>query len=48
MLKCQIENGHPESYLIDLRSTYNWLLGHAERLGTEYLTDDLIVPGGFQ
>ena len=43
VLKCQRENGHPESYLIDLRRTYNRLLGHAERLGTEYLTDDLIT-----
>lgn len=42
VLKCQRKNGHPESYLIDLRRTYNSLLGHAERLGTEYLTDDLI------
>lgn len=42
VLKCQRKNGHPESYLIDLRRTYNRLLGHAERLGTEYLTDDLI------
>lgn len=43
VLQCQRENGHPESYLIDLRRTYNRLLGHAERLGTEYLTDDLIT-----
>lgn len=43
VLKCQRENGHPESYLIDLKRTYNRLLGHAERLGTEYLTDDLIT-----
>lgn len=43
VLKCQRENGHPESYLIDLRRTYKRLLCHAERLGTEYLTDGLVA-----
>ena len=42
VLSCQKENGHPESYLIDLRRTYNRLLAHAENLGTEYLTDELV------
>lgn len=37
------ENGHPESYLIDLKRTYNRLLGQAERFGTEHLTDALIT-----
>ena len=41
VLSCQRENGHPESYLIDLRRTYNRLLKHAEKLGTEYLTNEL-------
>ena len=46
VLKCQRENGHPESYLIDLERTYGRLLSHAEQLGTECLTDELItVPG---
>ena len=35
VLKCQRENGHPESYLIDLERTYGRLLSHAEQLGTE-------------
>lgn len=43
VLKCQRENGHPESYLIDLERTYSRLLDHAERLGTRYLTNDLIT-----
>jgi integrase len=42
VLSCQKENGHTESYLIDLRRTYNRLLAHAENLGTEYLTDELV------
>lgn len=42
VLRCQRENGHPESYLIDLGRTYNRLLNHAGRLGTEYLTDKLV------
>ena len=41
VLACQKENGHTESYLIDLRRTYNRLLKHAEKLGTEYLTNEL-------
>ncbi len=41
VLSCQKENGHTESYLIDLKRTYNRLLVHAENLGTEYLTDEL-------
>lgn len=41
VLTCQKENGHTESYLIDLRRTYNRLLKHAEKLGTEYLTSEL-------
>ena len=41
VLSCQKENGHTESYLIDLRRTYNRLLVHAENLGTKYLTDEL-------
>ena len=43
VLKCQRENGHPESYLIDLERTYGRLLSHAEQLGTECLTDELIT-----
>lgn len=43
VLKCQRENGHPESYLIDLERTYGRLLGHAERLETKYLTDELVT-----
>lgn len=43
VLKCQRENGHPESYLLDLRRICNRLLGDAERLGIEYLTDELIT-----
>lgn len=42
VLTCQRENGHPESYLNDLRAKYDRLLKHAEKLGTEYLTEDLI------
>ena len=41
VLSCQKENGHTDSYLIDLRRTYNRLLVHAKNLGTEYLTDEL-------
>lgn len=41
VLKCQRENGHTESYLIDLGRTYDRLLGHAEQLETGYLTEDL-------
>ena len=43
VLKCQRENGHPDSYLIDLQRTYNRLLSHAKQLGTEYLTDELVT-----
>lgn len=43
VLKCQQENGHPESYLIDLKRTYRRLLVHAERLETKYLTDELVT-----
>ena len=43
VLKCQRENGHPESYLIDLERTYSRLLDHAERLGARYLTNDLVT-----
>lgn len=43
VLNCQRENDHPESYLIDFKRTCNRLLGHVERLGTEYLTDDLVT-----
>lgn len=43
VLKCQRENGHSESYLADMRRTYNRLLGHAERLGTGSLSDDLVA-----
>ena len=42
VLNCQRENGHPESYLNDLRILYDRLLKHAEVLGTEYLTKELI------
>lgn len=41
VLQCQKENGHPESYLIDLGRTYNRLLGLAEQCGEEYLSDTL-------
>lgn len=43
VLECQRENGHPDSYLIDLQRTYNRLLNHAKQLGTEYLTDELVT-----
>ena len=43
VLECQRENGHPDSYLIDLQRTYNRLLIHAKQLGTEYLTDELVT-----
>lgn len=43
VLECQRENGHPDSYLIDLKRTYNRLLSHAKQLGTEYLTDELVT-----
>lgn len=43
VLECQRENGHPDSYLIDLQRTYNRLLSHAKQLGTEYLTDELVT-----
>ena len=43
VLECQRENGHPESYIIDLQRTYNRLLNHAMKLGTEYLTDELVI-----
>lgn len=42
VLACQRENGHPESYLNDLRMKYDRLLKHASNLGTEYLTAELI------
>jgi site-specific recombinase XerD len=42
VLSCQKENGHSELYLIDLRRTYNRLLVHAEKLGTDYLSDELV------
>ena len=42
VLSCQKENGHPESYLVDLRRTCNRLLVHAENLGTDYLNDELV------
>lgn len=42
VLACQRENGHPESYLNDLRAKYDRLLKHAEILGTEYLTAGLV------
>lgn len=42
VLSCQRENGHTESYLNDLRIKYDRLLKHAESLGTEYLTPELI------
>ena len=42
VLLCQKENGHTESYLSNLRGLYNRLLVHAEELGTEYLTDELV------
>lgn len=43
VLECQRENGHPDSYIIDLQRTYNRLLNHARELGTEYLTDELVT-----
>lgn len=43
VLECQRENGHPNSYIIDLQRTYNRLLNHARELGTEYLTDELVT-----
>lgn len=43
VLECQRENGHPDSYLIDLQRTYNRLLSHSKQLGTEYLTDELVT-----
>ena len=43
VLECQRENGHPDSYLVDLQRTYNRLLNHAKQLGTEYLTDELVT-----
>ena len=41
VLECQRENGHTDSYLIDLQRTYKRLLNLAKQLGTEYLTDEL-------
>lgn len=41
VLQCQKEAGHPESYLIDMRRTYNRLLTLAEQQGEEYLSDIL-------
>lgn len=43
VLECQRENGHSDSYLVDLQRTYNRLLNHSEQLGTEYLTDKLVT-----
>lgn len=43
VLECQRENGHSDSYLVDLQKTYNRLLDHSEQLGTEYLTDKLVT-----
>ena len=43
VLECQRENGHPDSYLVDLQRTYNRLLNHAKQLGTDYLTDELVT-----
>ena len=41
VLQCQKEANHPESYLIDLRSTYNRLLRLAEQHGEEYFSNAL-------
>ena len=41
VLQCQKEANHPESYLIDLRRTYNRLLKLAGKHGEEYLSDAL-------
>lgn len=43
VLECQRENGHSDSYLVDLQRSYNRLLNHSEQLGTEYLTDKLVT-----
>ena len=43
LLECQRDNGHPDSYILDLQRTYNRLLNHARELGTEYLTDELVT-----
>lgn len=42
VLTCQRKNGHSESYLNNLRYKYNRLLKHAESLGTEHLTEELV------
>jgi site-specific recombinase XerD len=41
VLQCKKEANHPESYLIDLRRTYNRLLKLAEQHGKEYFSDVL-------
>ena len=43
VIECQRENGHPDSYLLDLQRIYNRLLSHSKQLGTEYLTDELVT-----
>lgn len=41
VLQCQKEVGHPESYLIDMKQTYNRLLKLAEQHGEIYFSDEL-------
>lgn len=41
VLRCQEKANHPESYLVDLRRTYNRLLKLAGQRGEEFLSDAL-------
>ncbi len=43
VLQCQKEAGHPESYLIDLKRSYNRLLKLALQLKEAYLSESLIT-----
>ena len=42
VLICQKNNGHTESYLYCLQIAYNRLIRHADALGIDYLSEDLV------
>ena len=43
VVECQRENGHTDSYIVNLQYTYNRLINLSKQLGTEYLTDELVT-----